>query len=211
MKHTLKIAVVAMALAGGAAQANLLSDPSFEGGIVYDGSPAFGGWDGFSSTAGTSSGAGFGTGAARTGSQQATLFTTAANHFAGIYQDVLIGAGSIVEFDIWHQAVQGSNGQGVRVRLEYRDSLRDVEIGRTPNAKPSSLGASYELFSITGVVPAGADTVRATYAINSSGGVAHQRLYLDDAALRVVPEPATLGLLGLISGGIWFKRRFFIA
>jgi hypothetical protein len=27
----------------------------------------------------------------------------------------------------------------------------------------------------------------------------------------VVPEPATLGLLGLVSGGIYFTRRFFIA
>ena len=26
-----------------------------------------------------------------------------------------------------------------------------------------------------------------------------------------IPEPATLGLLGLVSAGIWFKRRFFIA
>jgi hypothetical protein len=30
------------------------------------------------------------------------------------------------------------------------------------------------------------------------------------AAVDVVPEPATLGLLGLISGGIYFARRFFV-
>jgi hypothetical protein len=207
MKVILVVSAFVIVLAGGSVRANLIIDPSFEGTIVYDGPPAFGGWDGFSSTPGTSSGAGFGPGWARTGSQQAVLFTSATNHFAGIYQDILISAGSTVEFEIWHRAVLGSNGQGVDMHLEYRDSVNDMEIGQTPLATPSSLGFSYELFSITGVVPSGADTVRAFYAINSFEGISSQRLYLDDAVLRVVPEPSTvqLSLLGGLS--VWFLRR----
>lgn len=191
---------------------NLLIDPSFEGTIVYDGAPAVGGWDGFSSTAGTLSGAGFGSGAARTGSQQATLFVNTADQFAGIYQDVLVPAGSKVSFDVWHRAALRLGGQadGIEMRLEYVHSGTGAEIAKTANFRPAALGTSYEPFGITGVVPAGADTVRAVYAISSfSGKPASQRIYVDDASVAVIPEPTSLVLLGYVIGAaiVCYRRK----
>lgn len=34
-------------------------------------------------------------------------------------------------------------------------------------------------------------------------------IVLDDFTVEVVPEPATMGLMGVFAGGIWFVRRFF--
>jgi hypothetical protein len=212
------LAIAAIANTGTQVSAqNLLVDPSFEGTITYDGPPFIGFWEGFSSSPGVTSGAGFGTGAARTGSQQTTLFIdNASNQFAGVFQDVLVSAGTPVTFAIWHEDVLGSNGQGIEMRMEYRNSASNVEISRTVNATPVSLGADYEKFSITGIVPTAADTVRAVYAIQSFGGVKSQRIYLDDASLtKVVPEPTSLYLLVIGIAGLaaaanrrhrWSKR-----
>ena len=93
------------------------------------------------------------------------------------------------------------------MHLVYLDSVTDIEIGQTSRATPASLGESYESFSITGVVPLGADTVRAFYAISSYGGISSQRLYLDDAVLRVVPEPSTVQFSLLGGFFVWFLRR----
>lgn len=185
---------------------NLLLDPSFEGIIVYDASVAAGGWVGFSSTAGTMSGAGFGSGAARSGFQQTTLFTSGAGHYAGVFEDVPVAAGSKVQFSIWHQDVLGSNGQGIEMRFEYRNSVSHSEVGRTANFKPASLGPDYAPFSMMGVVPGNADTVRAVYAIQSFSGPANQRLYLDDASLVVIPEPTSAALLGIAVIGSCRRR-----
>ena len=34
---------------------------------------------------------------------------------------------------------------------------------------------------------------------------------LDNVSFVAIPEPASMGLIGLVSGGIWFTRRFFRA
>lgn len=200
------LSIAAIAIMGTQASAqNLLVDPSFEGTITYDGAPFIGSWEGFNSSA--AAGAGFGTGAPRTGLQQTTvLINGVTNQFAGVFQDVLVSAGSTVTFDIWNQDVFGTGGQGVEMRMEFRKSATNTEIGRTLNATPTSLGATYEKLSVTGVVPAGADTVRTVYAIQSFTGVTSQRIYLDDASLTVaVPEPGSLWLIGI--GGLAAAAR----
>ncbi|MBT8046718.1 MAG: PEP-CTERM sorting domain-containing protein, partial [Pontiella sp.] len=45
------------------------------------------------------------------------------------------------------------------------------------------------------------------YAINSFQGISRQRLYLDDAVLRVVPEPSTVQLSLLGGYSTWLLRR----
>ena len=55
---------------------------------------------------------------------------------------------------------------GVEIRIEWRDSVADIEISRTANLSPSLTGA-YQEFEITSTVPDGADTARLVYAIQS--------------------------------------------
>lgn len=34
---------------------------------------------------------------------------------------------------------------------------------------------------------------------------------IDNFSIQAVPEPASLSLIGLVTGGIYFVRRFFVA
>lgn len=194
------VAVALFAFTQASAQ-NSLVDPSFEGTLTFDGAPFVGSWEGFS--AGGSSTSEFSTEMPRTGAQSLEVnIGPDANLFAGAFQDVLAAAGSDVTFSVWHKDLSGSNGQGIEMRLEFRNSISDTEISRTPNAIPVTLGAEYELFSLSGEVPVGADLIRAVYAIQSFGGTLNQQIFVDDASLTgVVPEPASLLLFGLTAIG----------
>jgi hypothetical protein len=190
------VAVAMFAFTQASAQ-NSLVDPSFEGTLTFDGPPFVGTWEGFN--AGGSSTSEFSTEMPRTGAQSLELnIGPDANLFAGAFQDVLAAAGSNVTFSVWHKDLSPGNGQGIEMRMEYRNSTSDTEISRTANATPATLGAEYELFSLSGVVPAGADLIRAVYAIQSFGGTLNQQIFVDDASLTgVIPEPASIVLLGL--------------
>ncbi len=69
----------------------------------------------------------------------------------------------------------------VEIRIEWRDSVADAEIGRTANFSPVLTGA-YQEFEITGTVPDGADTARLTYAMQSFSvlPVGEAVVYVDD-------------------------------
>jgi len=62
--------------------------------------------------------------------------------------------------------------------------------------------------------PAGFDELRVAAApeddVPSPGFGNWQAIAIDDLRVQAIPEPASLGLLGLISGGIYFSRRFFV-
>lgn len=208
MFSVLKSGLMAVAVAGLSvttlsASANLLANPGFEDPVTTDGAPFQGSWEAFSDGAVGSSNNG--TTMPRTGAQELDLALNGANGFAGAFQEVLANAGDTVTFSGYHKDLAGTNGAGIEIRLEFRDTVSDTEVSRTPNMTPASLGSSYELFSLTDVMPAGSDAVRVVYAIQSFGGVNTQEIYVDDTSFVVVPEPATAALLGL--GGLAMLRR----
>jgi hypothetical protein len=186
------------------ANGNLLINPGFEDPITMDGPPFVGSWEGFVS------------GAAATSANSSTMPLTGAqsleltinatvNQFAGAFQDVPgLTAGQDGTFSGWHKQVSGDSG-GIEIRIEWRDSVGDVEISRTPNFVPSP-GASYEEFSLTAAVPSGADTARVVYAIQSFGGALNQQVFVDDTSFTIIPEPASIVLFG-VAGMTLLTRR----
>ena len=177
---------------------NLFNNSSFEDPVVVTGTGPFTNWETFSLDADQDTGADVArnsTSMPRTGAQSLEVaIDNVGNSFAGVFQDVSVTAGDMVNYSGWHKSLL--DGGGIEIRIEWRDSVNDVEISRTPNSTPMP-GTEYELFSYDEVVPAGADTARAVYAIQSFGGVVNQQLFLDDFSFTAVPEPASLGLLGM--------------
>ena len=178
--------------------ANLLANPGFEDPVTSDGPPFVGSWEAFNGGAGTS--ANNSTTTPRTGLQDLRLaITNTDNTFAGAFQDVPgLAAGSLGTFSGWHMSPSNPLDLTVEVRIEWRNSVSNTEISRTPNINPVPTDA-YSQFSLPALVPAGADTARVVYAIQTfSGGPTNNGIvFVDDTSFEVVPEPATIGLLGL--------------
>jgi hypothetical protein len=186
--------------------ASLLVDGGFESPITSDGPPFVGSWEGFQ---GGGASAVNGT-MPRSGSQSLglSIFNTV-NTFAGAFQDVPgLTSGVDYIFSGWHVTPSNPLSLGVEVRIEWRNSISNTEVSRTPNLTPVPTG-SYTPFSLLATVPAGADTARVVYAIQSfstnplGDGVVH----VDDVAFTVVPEPSTLALLVLGGLGAFAVRR----
>ncbi len=62
--------------------------------------------------------------------------------------------------------------------------------------------------TITGLASGSGQTLN-SFSLRQSDSSNNETVLVDN--LVVVPEPASLGLLGLVTGGIYFTRRFFIA
>jgi hypothetical protein len=125
--------------------------------------------------------------------------TNTANTFAGAFQDVPgLTPGTVGTFSGWHMSPSNPLDLTVEVRIEWRNSVSNTEISRTPNLNPVPTN-SYTQFFLPAAVPAGVDTARVVYAIQTfSGGPTHNgSVFVDDVSFDVVPEPATIGLLGL--------------
>ncbi len=196
------LCAVALTAASACAGTNLFTNGGFEDPITMDGPPFVGFWEAFSGGPGASSANS--SAMARSGVQSLELsIDNTANTFAGAFQDVNgLTAGQEVNFSMWHKSLLGAGG--IEIRIEWRDSVNDVEVSRTPNMVPTP-GTDWEQFSLSAFVPAGADSARVVYAIQSFGGVIDQLIYVDDASFTVVPAPGALALLGL--GGLTATRR----
>jgi len=207
MKHLTLIALLLLLLTT-STFANLLANSGFEDPITSDGPPFVGSWEGFNGGAGSSSGNS--TLMPRSGLQSLGLsILNTDNTFAGAFQDVSgLVSGTEYTFGGWHATPSSPLDLTVEVRIEWRDSVSNSEISRTPNSTPVP-SALYSPFSLTATVPAGADTARLVYAIQTfTGGPSNNGIvYVDDMSFAVVPEPSTIALLGVGGLALVARRR----
>jgi len=187
---------------------NLLTDPSFENPALFtaDGPPFVGSWEAFNGGAGTF--AVNDTLLPHSGSRDAHLNITATNNsFAGFFQDVPVTAGALYTYSGFHQSANLNPVEYVsEVRFEWRNSVSNTEVSR--NQVLPIAGPQYTPFSLTFAAPAGADTARVVYAIQTfsdTGTVNTGNVFVDDLSVTQVPEPSAIVLAGL--GGLALLRR----
>ena len=208
MKRWSYFVLVAFAVALPSARAlaaNLVENPSFEDPTVSTGS-ANDVWFRFGSGAnGTASES---TVSPRTGARHIALQLVGPNQFAGVFQNLnqAISPGTIVQFSGFaRNATGGPFNATQEIKLEWQGS---------PNPPQNrldilSLDSAYEEFTHTGVAPAGTTGLVVTYALSSfgAGQSGDHLVYLDDITVRIVPEPASVGVLGLGAALFGLARR----
>jgi len=178
--------------------AGLVGNPGFEDPITFDGPPFVGSWEGFSGGPGAS--AANSTLMPRTGVMSLELSIAGVdNSFAGVFQDIpSLVSGLSYTLGGYHATPSTPLDLGVEIRIEWRDSVNDVEISRTPNLTVAP-GAAYSPFDLTAAAPVGADTARIVYAVQTFGPEPSNNgvVFVDDVSFAMVPEPSALSLLGL--------------
>ena len=203
--NTITVAALGI-LAFGVAEtqgAGVLVDPGFESPLVDDGTGT-GKWGPFS--AGLPSSAITTTSTPRSGASHLRLaMGGAGNLYAGVFQDVDVLGGDVITFSGFHAAVDNAP-TGIEIRIEWRNS--GGEIARTLNLAPSP-GSVYEAFSLTETAPAGADTARVVYALQSFVGSANSVVDVDDVLVSgsSIPEPSTSLLMSFCALGLMVRRK----
>jgi hypothetical protein len=193
---------------------NLLANPSFEDPITFDGQPFVGFWEGFSG-GGPNASASNSTLSPRTGTMNLDLtINTQDASFAGVFQDVPnLVAGQIGTWSGFQRTPTSPTnfGLGLEYRIEWRNSVSNTEISRTPNSTAPVPTDVYAPFSLSATVPAGADTARVVYAIQTFGGEPNPTntgtVFVDDVSFTVIPEPSALALACLGAMGLIRRRR----
>jgi hypothetical protein len=202
------VALLVVSVAGSRAAAqNLLANPGFEDPITMDGPPFVGFWEGFAGppqSSATNSSV-----SPRSGTMHLDLTITNTNEtFTGVFQDVPnMVPGTPVTFSGFHRTPSSPFDVGTEIRIEWRNSVTNAEITRTPNLTTVP-PAAYTEFVLPSVVPAGADTARVVYAIQSfgPGDTNTGSAFVDDVSFVVIPEPS-MAIVGVAGAALLGLRR----
>jgi hypothetical protein len=192
--------VTALALAAAPASAQLLANGGFEQPVTTDGPPYVGSWEAFNG--GPGSQAANSNNMPRSGVAHLQLSIAGVeNTFAGVFQDVPnLTPGTLTTLSGYHMTTSNPLDAGAEIRIEWRNSTTNAEISRTPNLVPVLTG-QYAPFTLSSVVPAGANTARVVYAIQSFGPGATNTGVINVDDVSFVPEPSSallcVGGLGL--------------
>jgi hypothetical protein len=136
---------------------------------------------------------------------------------AHFYQDVPATPGLRYNLSGWAGAEANFLAQGAEIALEFLDGGGSSipASGQVVNLLPTltvdnGLSFDYKQYFASGIAPAGAISVRSRASMigamgNPAGG--GQAFVVDDFVLTAVPEPATLGLMGLGLAGLTMIRR----
>jgi hypothetical protein len=204
-KHLFAALAVSMLCASHAAAQNLVENPSFEDPTVDMGS-ANDLWFRFGSgVAGTSNES---TVAPRTGSRHIELRMVGVNQFAGVFQNLnqVVNPGQVVTFSGW---VKNASGAAFAATQEIKLEWQGMPNPPQNRVDVLTLGSAYEQFTHQGIAPAGTTGLVVTYAISSFGpGQGDSLVHLDDVTVTIIPEPTTVGLIGMSALGlVGFARR----
>ncbi|RKX47690.1 MAG: hypothetical protein DRP64_00355 [Verrucomicrobia bacterium] len=117
--------------------------------------------------------------------------------------------------DIWINGAEVTVGAPIfGLGLSGRDyvyTLNFDEVAQTVNAVAEVSGNTYDLgiYSIAGVFGSGSRFIEKKNYL--PGGATSTDWYVDNLTVDVIPEPATLGMVALLGGGIlWIRKRFTI-
>ena len=145
------------------------------------------------------------TGEAHTGTYFMALKNWSSNQEENqVSQEVIASEGVQYTYSLWAVADKAYTGN-FYMRLAWYDggSLLSTD------AEDKAIGTSYAQYTLTGVAPAGADTVRAIFGANTTTDLTFK---CDDAAIdgtgTPIPEPTSMLLLGSgLVGLLGFSRK----
>ena len=201
MKVTSVVMLLAMLSLAGSANAELLLNRSFDDLDGGTGNPTSASWGMWSwGSAGAYAVLDGAPDPAHSGPAYTEIWGWAGGS-GGFYQAVTPVAGEAYELSIWAYDQGWGDDKNLSVTLHVDDGTGLSLLVNEMLYSGTGLGAGYHQFSvITPVIPAG--TIAGEFGITFAGS---GTFALDDASMAVVPEPMTLGLLGL--GGLFLRRR----
>jgi len=199
-------ATLALTASTAQAQNQVLVDPGFEAAAFGQSNPipvpggVGGGWAAFQGNLTTT--------VAYSGSQSAALWDNTWNP-SGVYQIVNASAGLLytASAEFYRSGDQAGWGTPFLINLEFHDAA-GAQVGTTVSTGwATGPEAAWTLETCAGIAPAGTAYAYAYFmAMNST---AMGATFAVDNALLVVPEPASMTLLGLglASALIWRRRQ----
>jgi hypothetical protein len=142
----------------------------------------------------------------RSGAAHMDLTVGGMNGFAGVFQNVgrTVSPGALVTLSGFHKSLIQPFNATRELKLEWQGMPNPPQL----RVDEFAIGPDYEPFSLSGVAPAGTTGLVVTYAISTFGaGQSEGRVFIDDISVQIIPEPASLTLLGLAGAVIVGIRR----